>query len=680
MSHPVSDQARHALDTHLFSVARQLINDAISHGENHPDLLCEHLICESYFGNEETAATRFEEAKGAKRTDDLQLLLSRYFYCRSLLAGKQRRTDLPATDWLAKYPYTPEPGIGIRISACLITRDESKNLAKCLDSLKGIVDEIVVVDTGSNDDTVKIAKKYGAVIGSFEWINDFAAARNESLKLATGEWALWIDADEQLDPSCATEFLKGIIRPHIGGYSIEIVNYLDDGGTTTEFIHSPTRLFRRIEGIQFTEPIHEQITPSMMKFRLPWTPLPGCKIHHDGYRQAALVEKNKVQRTLDILEGVVEKNPNDPFHLFNLANTYFVQADYAKTIEVARKCVKYMPTAGAEYGHAAFQVLVTSLEILGRQQEALQACNQCDQTSYHGVINEYLRASVLLNQGRYADAMRSCEKCLMLNWPEGCIGDKGIADFRRHGLYAQLLGCLGKWQQSLEGFDFTLSRQPGFRPALMGRAIALENLERYDEAEKDYLSAITDPRQVAMCSKGLGNIAKYRGNLTQACTYFEQAWKSQPENQEMWNEWSVIATDLGNIEQINRAYSEYLEIHLATAGTYVNWARALEQNQMYDLALAKYQKAINLDPTDTNASFSCGDMLYRVGAFAEAAQVYEVALRGRMDFADGWFVLGNCMAQMDHDQAAMKCYAQALILDPRHEKAQANLMTVSQAA
>jgi tetratricopeptide (TPR) repeat protein len=680
MSHPVAEQARQALNSHLFSVARQLVNDAISRGENHPDILCEHLICESYFGNEESAATRFDETKGAKRTHDLQLLLSRYFYCRRLLAGKQRRADLPATDWLTKHPYTPESGVGIRISACLITRDESKNLVKCLDSLKGIVDEIVVVDTGSKDDTVMIAKKYGAIIGSFTWINDFAAARNESLKLATGEWALWIDADEQLDPTCATEFVKGIVRPHIGGYSIEIVNYLDDGGTTTEFIHNPTRLFRRIEGIEFTEPIHEQITPSMMKFRLPWTPLPGCKIHHDGYRQAALVEKNKVQRTLDILEGVVEKNPSDPFHLFNLANTYFVQADYAKTAEVAQKCVKYMPGAGAEYGHAAFQVLVTSLEILGRQQEALRACDQCDQTSYYGVVNEYLRASVLLNQGRFADAMRSCEKCLTLNWPDGCIGDKGIADFRRHGLHAQLLGCLGKWQGSLDGFDFALSRQPGFRPALMGRAVALENLERYEEAEKDYLAAITDPRQVAMCSRGLGNIAKHRGNLTQACTYFEQAWKSQLQNQEIWNEWATCATELGDLGEIDRAYAEYLEVHNPTAGFYVNWARAYEKCEVFDHALAKYQEAINFDPTDSNASFSCGDMLYRVGAFAEAAQVYEVALRGRMDFADGWFVLGNCMAQMDHDQAAIKCYAQALVLDPNHEKAQSNLMTVSQAA
>ena len=101
---------------------------------------------------------------------------------------------------------------------------------------------------------------------------------------------------------------------------------------------------------------------------------------------------------------------------------------------------------------------------------------------------------------------------------------------------------------------------------------------------------------------------------------------------------------------------------------------------MNDLALEKFQAAINFDPSDSNAAFNCGDLLYKLGAYSEAAQVYEIALRSKMDFAEGWFVLGNCLAQMNHDQAAVKCYTQALILDPHHTKAQANLQTVSQAA
>ncbi|MBS1703900.1 MAG: tetratricopeptide repeat protein [Armatimonadetes bacterium] len=679
MIHPLAEQARQALRSHRFSAARQMLSDAVARGEKNPDVLCEHLICESYFGNEEDAARRFNEAKNALRTNDLQLLLSRYFHCRQLLSRKLERADIHADDWLKAHPYTPEPGVGIRISACLIAKNEEKVLAKCLDSLKSIVDEIVVVDTGSTDRTVDIAQSYGAIIGEFPWINDFSAARNHALSLATGEWALWIDADEQLDATCATEFPKGIVRPHLGGYSIEIVNYLDDSGTTTEFVHNPTRLFRRIEGVHFTEPIHEQITPSLMALGLAWTPLPGCFIHHDGYRQAALEEKNKVARTLGILEGVIEKNPNDPFQLFNLANTYFVATDYEKAVDIARRGIQHMPAAGAEYGHAVYQVLITSLEILGRREEALAACDACDRTAYNGIINEYLRASVLLNLGRIDESMKACEKCLSLSWPDGCIGDKGIADFRRYALHAQLLGCKGQWQKALDEFEVTLAKQPGFLPAIMGRAQAFEKLGRFDEAEQDYQTAIQDARQVSLCAQGLGHIAEHKGDLRSASEWYEKAWRAQPENAALWTEWTDTIEKVGDRVTIEHAFSQFLEFNEPSSAFYTNWARALEKFEDYGEALTKYQAAINLDPADANAGFNCGDLLYRLGAYPQAAQVYEMALRSRMDYADGWFVLGNCMAQMNHDQAAVKCYSQALVLDPHHTKAQANLQTVTAA-
>lgn len=680
MIHPIAEQARQALLSHRFSVARQLLNDALARGESDSDLLCEHLICESYFGNEEAAATRFHEVTTAPRKHDLQLLLSRYFHCRQLLARKRGTTDIPANDWLSANPYQPEDGVGIRISACLIAKNEAKILSACLDSLKGIVDEIVLVDTGSTDDTVAIAESYGAVIGHFPWINDFAAARNESLRLASGEWALWIDADEQLDPSCLTAFDKGIVRPHLGGYSIEIVNYLDDSGTTTEFVHNPTRLFRRIENVQFSEPIHEQITPSLMALGLPWTPLPDCRIHHDGYRQAALEEKKKVERTLSILEEVVKKNPDDPFQLFNLANTYFVQGDYKKAVQSAERCVQFMPSAGAEYGHAAFQVLISSVETLGNHEDALKWCEQCDKTAYKGVINEYLRSTVLLNMGRVEEAAKTCKASLAMEWPEGCIGDKGIADFRRHALYGQILGCLNRWDESLAMFNEALNRQPGFLPAHLGRAMAFEKLGRLTEAEADYRIAIADPRHTTLGYRGLGAIFQQQGDLANAAAAFEKAWRAQPNNVDVWNEWLAVLEQLGDTNAVHSGYQQFLDANESSAPLFVNWARFCERIGDVDRALGYYQEAMHLDPSDANVPFNFGDMLYRLGAYPQAAQVYELGLRMRMDFAEGWFVLGNCMAQMNHDQAAVQCYSQALVLDPAHSNAKANLATVSQAA
>ena len=94
----------------------------------------------------------------------------------------------------------------------MIVRDEASLLSECLASIQNVAQQIVVVDTGSNDDTVAIAKSFGAEVHHFEWIDDFAAARNESLRFATGDWILWLDADERLMPE-SLPHLKRLLAP-----------------------------------------------------------------------------------------------------------------------------------------------------------------------------------------------------------------------------------------------------------------------------------------------------------------------------------------------------------------------------------------------------------------------------------------------------------------------------------
>jgi tetratricopeptide (TPR) repeat protein len=678
--HPLAEQGRKALESHYFSQAREFLTAAV---EKHPtdcSILCEYLICESYFGNEETAAKRFSETKNTPRNHDLKLLLSRYYYCRQQLANKCGDTDVSANDWLSKHLYTPEKGIGIRISACLITKNEEKVLAKCLESLKGIVDEIVVVDTGSADNTVKIAESYGARLGNFEWVNDFSAARNAALEHATCEWALWIDADEQLDPSCLEAFAKGVIRPHLGGYSVKIINYMDDSGTVSEFIHTPTRLFRNIPGVTFTEPIHEQITPSLMKLGLPWTPLEDAVIHHDGYRTAAIEEKNKVERTITLLEQHVANNPEEPFQIFNLANAYFVGQEFDKAAKTAKRALKNLPIAGAEYGHAVYQVLSTSLGALGKHEEAERVCLDCSKSHYHSIVNEYIFANTLMNLGRFDEALSAVEQCLKSEWPKDIIGDKGIADFRRYALKGQILGCLSKWEESLVWFEEAMQRQPGFVPAIIGRAVALEHVGREDEAEQAYTSLSNDPSMKIHCERGLGAIAERRGEYAKASCHLENTWRLNTSDTEAFNKWLGVLEKMQRYDECLKALDEYAQIHEATVSLFTSIARIHEKAGRLDAALESYQCAINQDPNESNTWFTCGDLLYKVGAYPQALQVYETALRLKSDHADGWFVFGNCLAQMNHDDEAIQAYREALRLNPTHDRAARNLQTIQQAA
>lgn len=204
------------------------------------------------------------------------------------------------------------------VSACLIVRDEGKRLARCLESLRGVVDEIVVVDTGSVDDTVAIAESFGAKIGQFAWVDDFAAARNAALELATSDWVLSIDADEWL--SATSGLAAAVAVSDAIAYRVTLINHLDGGRREPEKL---TRLFRRHPEIRFEGRIHEQVTESVAT-RVAggngsWLPLETFVIEHDGYLESTKGEKGKSSRNIALLERAVADAPDDCYLRYKLA-------------------------------------------------------------------------------------------------------------------------------------------------------------------------------------------------------------------------------------------------------------------------------------------------------------------------------------------------------------------------
>lgn len=180
------------------------------------------------------------------------------------------------------------------VSACLIVRNEEAKLGRCLTSLMGAVDEIVVVDTGSTDRTVEVARKYGARIGHFAWVDDYAAARNAALDLATGDWVLSIDADEWLANDASRAFIR-LEAARAGN-----VAFAQRVRLTSGFEYwGNTRLFPRI-GSRWEYRVHEQV-------RLPREDTMGIfdgnfLFLHDGYDEEAPPEKT--ERKLALLRAM----------------------------------------------------------------------------------------------------------------------------------------------------------------------------------------------------------------------------------------------------------------------------------------------------------------------------------------------------------------------------------------
>jgi glycosyltransferase involved in cell wall biosynthesis len=230
----------------------------------------------------------------------------------------------------------------MKISACVITKDEEKNISKCLGSIKPIASEIVVVDTGSTDNTVQEAEKYGAKIYHFKWQNDFSAARNFAISKAKGDWIIFLDADESFTKE-SVEILPDILYEAVKGkydviFSL-IVNYDKNTGASINTF-PVVRIFRNDKYIRYAGTIHEIVVNEKRPLkRMDATKY--LKIIHTGYSQDIIQEKEKGKRNLELLLLEEKKNPQNSNICFYLSEAYLLKGDNDKALEYAFKVLKY---------------------------------------------------------------------------------------------------------------------------------------------------------------------------------------------------------------------------------------------------------------------------------------------------------------------------------------------------
>ncbi|MCX7569466.1 glycosyltransferase [Tumebacillus sp. DT12] len=206
------------------------------------------------------------------------------------------------------------------ISLCMIIKNEEKQLENCLNSVREAVDEMIVVDTGSTDASVKIAERMGAKVLHFDWIDDFAAARNFSLQQATSDYILVLDADETLDRDA--DLTRVVMTEQDIVYLLRIRNL--SGGA--ERSHYAPRLFKNGAGIHYRGRIHEQLFlgDDQNVYQGHQTDL---VIHHVGYEEDIYLEKDKHTRNFTLLKKAVEENRTG-YNLFSLALQYRANGEY----------------------------------------------------------------------------------------------------------------------------------------------------------------------------------------------------------------------------------------------------------------------------------------------------------------------------------------------------------------
>jgi len=201
-----------------------------------------------------------------------------------------------------------------KVSLVMIVKNEEKYLDRCLKSVKGSVDEIVIVDTGSTDNTKEIAETNGASVYDYQWDYDFAKARNYAISKSNGDWILTLDADEYVKKN-----YKKVIQQHIQKGDkigrIKIVSKFEYEGETQEAQAFISRLFPR--NVHYTGKIHEQLDTNLARVIVP------IEVLHDGYYKT-----DKTERNITILEQELKNNPKDAYYLYQLGKEYKKREDY----------------------------------------------------------------------------------------------------------------------------------------------------------------------------------------------------------------------------------------------------------------------------------------------------------------------------------------------------------------
>ncbi len=208
------------------------------------------------------------------------------------------------------------------LSVCMIVKNEAGILERCLKSIKPTADEIIIVDTGSEDNTVKVAKDFGAKVILSDWRNDFSYSRNISIKEAQSQWILWLDADDFI-PEESISLINNLKKDKPDKVFGMVVKNQKPNGTGTEFIQA--RMFPNNPSIFFENPIHEQVMPSALRlgFNLVNT---AVIIEHYGYADQDCLKK-KAQRNISLLLENCHKNIPDIVTCIEIADSYSIIED-----------------------------------------------------------------------------------------------------------------------------------------------------------------------------------------------------------------------------------------------------------------------------------------------------------------------------------------------------------------
>jgi len=584
-----------------------------------------------------------------------------------------------------------QPGIGNRrskienprLSVVMIMKNEERFLGGCLESVKDVADEIVIVDTGSTDRSVEIAREFGARVFHHAWSDDFSAARNVSLEKATGDWALWLDADERLaeGEGALLRSLIATAAPGVGGYMVNIRNFMQMTENAEVCWHRACRLFRRLPGVRFTGRIHEQNVRALQEAGFVIA-LSKLTLDHYGYAASVMAERDKHERFIRLLTREVEENPDDTyrtFHLFNLGNAYYTFGDMVNAAKWFEKAAEN-PDPTEEYTAMLFVEWATALYATNRAEEALRVCDRAESL---GIVHpglDFARGHAALHIQDYAAAEAHFQNAIERgkNSLLAHVGDAGAHSYKaRYGLALAATGR-DRYEEAARYCREALAEKADFADARYLLANALRRLKRLAEARAEFEALLAAAPNHPLALRDLAFLLVDLEEYPAALPLLRRAVAGQADSLDLWMRMGLCCERLGLYEEARDALLSAQRLAPRAPEVRVNLGRIHAALGEDDRAIDCFTDAIYLHPQYANAYFNAADVLYRLGHYPKAAEVLLAGLQRDPTNAAGFFVLGNCYFQTRDYAAAILAYREALARRPDYPDARNNLELAEQ--
>lgn len=352
------------------------------------------------------------------------------------------------------------------LSLCMIVKNEEDTLGRCLESVKDIVDEIIIVDTGSTDDTVKIAENYGAKVFFYKWDNSFANARNFSLEKASKDWILIMDADDELKREDKDKVIHLVNNKSINVdiYFAETLSYVGDVPGSHIYTNLNVRFIKNGKGFKFTGDIHEQITFNNKNS----VQLVDIKFYHYGYLNKTIDVKSKRKRNMEIIKKMLKDNPKDSFMLYNMGTEYSAMGNFSEALNYYKKSYENFNPNLVVFSSKLILRMIYCYEALSKFNEEIELIDKGLKYFPKFTDLEFHRAIVFYNKKKYNLAIESLKKCIDMGEPPVAFSDLlGVGSYRAYYFLGVIYFSIENYDEAYKYLDTALKLNPKFTEAIL---------------------------------------------------------------------------------------------------------------------------------------------------------------------------------------------------------------------